>query len=179
MVIAFSARATYTDRRLQNNEWNDYKCLAIDKGRSLITNVLQLTRAARSWSELRAVRVLAHFCCACPCALLLFVWNRRSARKRTHTPCSRSAQVWHANPIFVYSAPHAPRPFASVYTGHLVHPKKCSLGRKRPAEQQLSGQLRVDKTTQTNATDTTAAGGAPEQTYHRHLRPLIRRTPLP
>jgi hypothetical protein len=62
MVIAFSARATYTDRRLQNNEWNDYKCLAIDKGRSLITNVLQLTRAARSWSELRAVRVLAVFC---------------------------------------------------------------------------------------------------------------------
>ena len=62
MVIAFSARATYTDRRLQNNEWNDYKCLAIDKGRSLITNVLQLTRAARSWSELRPVRVLAVFC---------------------------------------------------------------------------------------------------------------------
>jgi hypothetical protein len=36
---------------------------AIEKGRSLITNVLPLTRAARSsWSELRAVRVLALFC---------------------------------------------------------------------------------------------------------------------
>jgi hypothetical protein len=34
------------------------------------------------------------------------------------------------------------------------------------------------KTTQTNATDTTAVGGAPQKTYRRHPRPLIR-APLP
>jgi len=80
MVIAFSTRATYTDRRLQNNEWNDYKCLAIDKGRSLITNVLQLTRVARSWSELRVVSVLAVFC---------YLFGIGSLLEREHTHRAR------------------------------------------------------------------------------------------
>jgi len=44
---------------------------------------------------------------------------------------------------------------------------------QRRAGQQFSGQRRADKTTQTNATDTTVAGGASQQTFHRHLRPLI------
>jgi hypothetical protein len=45
--------------------------------------------------------------------------------------------------------------------GHLVHPEKCTLVRKRPVGQQRSGQLRTDKTTQTNTTDTIATGGTP------------------
>jgi len=92
-------------------------------------------------------------------------WNRRSPRKRTHKPCSRSAQVWHVNPIFSMLVP---RP-ASVYkrlTRVSSATPKWTLGRKRRVGQQFSGQLRADKTTQTNVTDTTAPGGAPEQTYH-------------
>jgi hypothetical protein len=44
---------------------------------------------------------------------------------------------------------------------------------KRPVERQLSGQLRTEKTTQTNSTYTTTAGGGPEQTSHSDLRSLI------
>ena len=58
-------------------------------------------------------------------------------------------------------------------------PKKMYKIRKRQSGQQLSGQFRTDKTTQTNATDTTATGGAPEQTCHLHLRPLMDVTRLP
>jgi hypothetical protein len=76
--------------------------------------------------------------------------------------------------FFVLCAAH-PASVRLLLHRRLVNTNKCTLGRKRRAGLQFSGQLRADKTTQTNATDTTAAGGAPEQTYHRHLRPLIRR----
>ncbi len=68
-----------------------------------------------------------------------------------------------------------PAPVYKLLAGVSSCTQKCTLGRKQRAGLQFSGQLRADKTTQANATDTTAAGGAPEQTYHRHLRPLIRR----
>jgi hypothetical protein len=139
----------------------------IDKGRSLITNVLQLTRAARSWSELRAVRVLAVFC---------YLFGIGALLEREHTHRAR-VQPRSGMQIHIFcTLRRTPRVRSLALTPSPLEPlEQMHTTEKRRAGLQFSGQLRADKTTQTNSTDTTAAGGAPEQTYHRHLRPLMRR----
>jgi hypothetical protein len=128
--------------------WNNYSCLAIEKGRSfrfppvlslalaIIVNPMFSAYARRP--PVPALRIAAlrecAACCACPCDLLLFVWNRRSVRIPSCIPKS-------------------------------AHQGAKNKSGSRP--------FHTETTTQTNATDTIATGGAPEQTCHAYRRRLI------